>query len=143
MARRLPCYPRQDDHQLRVSLSRDDSLEWSTYLDLARELAEHEAEAKKRTAVSRAYYAMYCTARDKLEGVGDFQPPDNGSDHLYLWNRLAREPYLSTSVRDLGLRLRDARVQADYENYIHNLPHLAEGAILDAEDLQTALNALL
>jgi uncharacterized protein (UPF0332 family) len=117
-------------------------LEWSTYLDLARELAEQESDAKKRSAVSRAYYAMYCTARDKLQGIGDFEPPSCGSDHFYLWNRLAKEPYYSTSVRDLGMRLRDARVEADYENYIHNLPHFAESAILDAEELEQALEAL-
>ena len=111
-------------------------------MDLARELAEHASDAKKRSAVSRAYYAMYCTARDKLEGIGDFEPPSCGSEHIYLWNRLATEPYYSTSVRDLGIRLRDARVEADYENYIHNLPHLVEGAILDAEELEEALEAL-
>jgi len=115
---------------------------------LARELAEragelvgHEAEARQRSAVSRAYYAMYCTARDKLNIVGDFNPPC-GSDHIYLWKVFAEEPYRSNSVRDLGQRLRGARVQADYENFISNLPHFVQGAIMDAEELQEALDTL-
>jgi hypothetical protein len=85
---------------------------------------------------------MYCTARDKLAGIGDFNPPRCGSDHLYLWNVFADEACRAISVWDLGQRLRDARVQADYENYISNLPHFVEGAIMDAEALQKALDAL-
>jgi uncharacterized protein (UPF0332 family) len=68
-------------------------LEWSAYFDLAQELVnlaeeldEHEAEAYRRSAVSRAYYAMFCTARDMLDGVGDYNPPPHGSEHAYVWN---------------------------------------------------------
>jgi uncharacterized protein (UPF0332 family) len=114
-------------------------LNWHTYFDLAQELAKHESEAHLRSAVSRAYYAMYCTARDMLDVVGDFNPPQCGSDHIYLWNTFAEDPYEAIAVRDLGQRLKEARVQADYENYIANLPHLVEGALLDAEDLKEAL----
>ncbi len=114
-------------------------MDWSTYLDLARELAKHETEAHQRSAVSRAYYAMYCIARDMLDVVGDFNPPRCGSDHVYLWNTFAEEPYRAIAIRDLGQRLREARTQADYENFISNLPYLVEGAILDAEELKDAL----
>lgn len=118
-------------------------MDWSTYLELARDLASHNTEAHKRSAVSRAYYAMFCTARDKLDVLGEFNPPRCGSDHIYLWNVFAEEPYNSIWVRDLGQRLRDARVQADYEKHILNVSHLAQGALLDAEDLQEALDDLL
>lgn len=118
-------------------------MEWSTYLDLARELAARDEVACKRSAVSRAYYAMFCIARDKRDGLGDFDPPRSGSDHTYLWNTFAETPYNSTRVRDLGQRLKDARVEADYENYILNLPHMTDNAILDAEELQEALDDLL
>lgn len=117
-------------------------MDWSTYLDLARELAEQNTEAHQRSAVSRAYYAMYCTARDMLEIVGDFNPPQCGSDHVYLWNTFAEEPYRAIPVRDLGQRLRQARTQADYDNYISNLPSFVESAILDAEELKDALEDL-
>jgi len=71
-----------------------------------------------------------------------FNPPRCGSDHIYHWNVFAGDPYRAISVRDLRRRLREARVQADYENLISNLPRFAEGAIMDAEDLQEALDAL-
>ena len=38
------------------------SFDWSEYLDLARELAKF-SEAGQRSAISRAYYAAFCTAR--------------------------------------------------------------------------------
>lgn len=117
-------------------------MEWSKYLDLARELALQDGEAYKRSAVSRAYYAVYCTARDKLERIGDFNPPRCGSDHIYLWNVFAEKPYNSTRVRDLGQQLRDQRVEADYGPYIDNPEYFAEDAIIVAEELDDFLRRL-
>jgi len=44
------------------------SFDWSEYLDIARELAgqataSSSAEAKKRCAISRAYYAAFCSGQ--------------------------------------------------------------------------------
>lgn len=110
-------------------------MDWSDYLTLARELAKQDGDAYQRSAVSRAYYAVFCTARDKLDGIGDFNPPKCGSNHIYLWNRLATDPYNVMWVRDHGQDLRDKRVDADYERYIDNLPSFVEDAMILAEDL--------
>jgi uncharacterized protein (UPF0332 family) len=40
------------------------TFDWRKVADLAEELASREDEAALRSAVSRAYYALYCTARD-------------------------------------------------------------------------------
>lgn len=46
------------------------------FLDLARELAQQPAtEARLRTAVSRAYYAAFLTARDRLRIQGEGHQP--------------------------------------------------------------------
>lgn len=115
-------------------------MEWSKFLDLARELAKRDDEAYQRSAVSRAYYSVYCTARDKLDGVGDFNPPRCGSDHIYLWNVFAKEPYSVIWVRDIGQELRDKRVEADY--YRYNIESFVEDALIVAEELADYLRDL-
>jgi hypothetical protein len=44
--------------------------DWTSYFVLARELAKRPEEASRRTAVSRAYYAIFNKARLLLEGEG-------------------------------------------------------------------------
>ena len=44
--------------------------EWSKYLELAEELVQLDDEAALRSAVSRAYYAVYGKARGHLQNKG-------------------------------------------------------------------------
>lgn len=60
------------------------SFPWSHYLDLAKALAGQETngvasqEARLRSAISRAYYAVFCTARNRAHAEGRrFAPPAN------------------------------------------------------------------
>ena len=117
-------------------------MDWLAYFDLAQDLAEHGQEAHQRSAVSRAYYAMFCSVRDILDGADDYNPPEGGSQHTYVWNALGRAPYQAEYVGEIGHRLREARRKADYENYIDNLPYLVENAMMDAEELKDTLEAL-
>lgn len=55
------------------------SFNWSEFLGLAQELAGHEAqpygeEATSRAAISRAYYAALCSARNHLRDVASLPP---------------------------------------------------------------------
>jgi len=54
------------------------SFDWNEYYQLSRELAGLATgiateEAKMRSAISRAYYAAFCKARDYLQQMG-FSP---------------------------------------------------------------------
>ncbi|MEG4171823.1 MULTISPECIES: hypothetical protein [unclassified Microcoleus] len=43
--------------------------DWEEYFNLAKELAETTEEAKLRSAVSRAYYSVFCLARNYLRDI--------------------------------------------------------------------------
>jgi uncharacterized protein (UPF0332 family) len=117
--------------------------DWYDYLDVAQEWVAHDDEAYQRSAVSRAYYAMYCNARNRLSLTGEFDPPRCGSDHTHVWNTFGRGPEDErVRIGELGHRLREARRQADYENEIPNLPSVVGGAMRIADDLRTELQRL-
>lgn len=126
-------------------------MDWYAYLDLAKELAEpeedldhHDREARQRSAVSRAYYAIFCTARDMFDPEHKYRPPQEGSSHAKLWRQLKNDPYRD-EYRYIGVhasRLGESRRQADYDCHITNLPYFVEDAIANAEELKEALEAL-
>ena len=43
--------------------------DWSEYFNLAQELAGTSEEAKLQSAVSRAYYSVFCLARNYLRDI--------------------------------------------------------------------------
>lgn len=45
---------------------------WIEYLDLAHDLSEQNSERSQRSAISRAYYAIFCSCRNWLKA----QEPD-------------------------------------------------------------------
>lgn len=121
-------------------------MEWFDYFDLAHEWAGEPGDAHKRSAVSRAYYAMYGTARGQLvdQLADDYRPPECGSEHLYVWNsyREDRHPRGTRQIGVLGNRLRRYRNTADYKDVITNLPDLVEDAMNTAQELKTHLEGL-
>lgn len=66
------------------------SFNWAQYLNVAGELAAipfgpSNAEAKRRSAISRAYYAAFGTARTHLRDVdGDGNIPGGPQAHEYV-----------------------------------------------------------
>ncbi len=117
-------------------------MDWFAYYELAQKWANNEGEAHKRSAVSRAYYAMFHTARYKLKkSVTKYNPPDCGSEHTYMWELYKENPYYR-QIGVLGTRLRKARNKADYDDFIDNFPEIVETAMLDAEKLNDALEDL-
>jgi uncharacterized protein (UPF0332 family) len=119
-------------------------LDWLSYFDLAQEWVNQGGEARQRSAVSRAYYAMFCTVRDKLQILDDYSLPKSGSQHKDLWDFCEQDRYRvqRRQIGVLGNRLRKARNEADYTTVIFNLSDLVEGAMLDAEELKDNLDAL-
>lgn len=118
-------------------------MDWFEYHDLAQQWVGHGGEAHERAAVSRAYYAMYCTARDELiDKLEDkYSPPKCGSEHMYVWRSYKedRHPRGSRRIGVLGDRLRGYRNKADYENVILNFDDLVGNAMDDAEELKKHL----
>ena len=63
------------------------AFDWSSYLDLADELAAFTEEAAQRSAISRAYYAALGKAREFLEHDGRaFTSTEN--IHYLVWQAL-------------------------------------------------------
>lgn len=101
------------------------SFPWIEYLHLAENLAEtgtHSVsrDAKKRAAISRAYYAAYCLARDKQWGA-DAEPPDGGESHTVLIRELIQSGGVKGQVGNDLQRLKTQRKRADYMGYFSDL----------------------
>lgn len=124
-------------------------MDWFAYYRLAKEWAEadwpdEDWEAYRRSAVSRAYYAMYCTARDKLHDAGRYNPSKCESKHLHVWKTYKedREYPERENIGRVGDRLRRARIKADYDGFIDDFPDVVEYAMADAQELKDALEGL-
>ncbi len=84
------------------------------FLDLARRLAAASEEEDWRTAISRAYYAVFHVACDLMTSLG-FTVPNAEQAHGYLWLRLQNCGHHPTIKAGSDLKdLRRSRNQADY-----------------------------
>jgi len=90
---------------------------WHEYLDLARWLETNapagvSAEAAGRAAVSRAYYAAFCCARNYARDYLGFVPLNDTGDHgtLPIYLRKRRRTKTADSLK----QLRDWRNECDY-----------------------------
>lgn len=130
---------------------------WSEYFNLAQELAAISStnsvanqEAKLRSAVSRAYYAVFCLARNYLRDVE--QDPRLSSnktydinDHQYVAEEFIFNQLKSQKITEIGrdlTRLRKMRNKADYEDTIFNLQTEVKKALNLAQNIMTSLSEL-
>lgn len=85
------------------------------FLVLAKRLAHGSTEAEWRSAVSRAYYAVFHITRDFMERLG-FRVPHADRAHKYLSRRLSNSGISSVQQAGFDLdSLRDYRNDADYD----------------------------
>lgn len=97
------------------------SFAWGAYLAVARELVdarEHTApaEARERSAISRAYYAVFGRALALFRDLGEYAPRRTGDDHESLSLMLSNmRDHRRKRVGDALAQLRRARRWADYE----------------------------
>ena len=112
------------------------TFDWAEYLNVAGELAAIPfrpsiAEAKQRSAISRAYYAAFGKARVHLRDIdGDGNIPRGPQAHEYV--RLAFKASVDPRRRSIGEnlnRLRRARNRADYADLMHGVSREATFAI--------------
>jgi uncharacterized protein (UPF0332 family) len=100
------------------------SFSWKDYLALAKTLRDGD-EASKRSAISRAYYAAFCYARDRLKSSG-IPVPTTGAAHervaeLYGYS----SDFDSLEIKKTLTREKIVRNSADYDNVFSSGENLA------------------
>jgi len=95
--------------------------DWDEFLELAEELARRRGDdAALRSAISRAYYAAYHRASEYTMSRGErltFTAADHRS--VWAWFRRPDAGALSREIADAGIRLRQARREADYDRAVN------------------------
>jgi uncharacterized protein (UPF0332 family) len=110
--------------------------DWKEYLDISRYLYGNSSipitrESSLRAAVSRAYYAAFCHARNYAIYKFSFEPSGHGTDHSALRRHYAKTR-LSAINNPLD-HLQQWREQCDYDDEIENIESMCLSAI-DAAD---------
>jgi uncharacterized protein (UPF0332 family) len=104
-------------------------------------LVTGSAEAEWRTAVSRAYYAVFHAARAILILCG-FDVPRSERAHGYLWLRLTNSGHPDVELAGERLNnLRGVRNQSDYELAGELKRSKAVRQVQTAHDVMSALDA--
>lgn len=122
--------------------------DWTAYLELAQELAHQGTqspndEAKLRSAVSRAYYAAYCTARNRLRDKDTGQVPRGTDAHSFVWDCFSASPDdRRKRIGESGQRLRRDRNSADYDDVVTKLPLVLAKALIESRQILDLLSQL-
>lgn len=109
---------------------------WREFLQVARDLDTRVAptctdEARHRALIGRAYYAVFCPARDLLVDRGLISPrfqEERGNLHLNVALAFARFP--SARWKKVGKWLHELRMDRHRADYDAEFPGLAERARL-------------
>lgn len=121
--------------------------DWNEYLVLARELADTDGavaseESKRRSAISRAYYSSYCSARNFLENMYGEVAPEHSSVHAFVVKALISKSEIELVQAGTKLdTLRQYRAKADYDNEVTGLKKHTELSIMYAEEIHDTINA--
>jgi len=123
---------------------------WNDYLNLAKSLQKSTLskirieEACCRTAVSRAYYAIYHIALDFAErnlsyskNIGN----EAGKNHSELGKYYKRcADYEYKKLGRILKRMHSDRLKCDYESSINNAKSTMDNTILNADDIIKIIN---
>lgn len=118
------------------------AFDWGEFLELADFLAgdqaaRHTPEAAQRSAISRAYYAAFCHARNHARTSLGYWPTGTAADHTTLRRYLGRHGQFRIARRLDDLRT--WRNLCDYEDTVRNLSLILRGALAAARDVVQAL----
>jgi uncharacterized protein (UPF0332 family) len=120
---------------------------WDEYVLLAGDLARSDSEAWLRSAVSRAYYGAFNSARRWVEA--NLGPIENRAAHGQVWRAFKDSDRASDGTRDiwqvigeLGNELRVLRNQADYDDGMFGLDRNAPEAVVRAKQILALLPEL-
>ena len=125
------------------------SFNWSDYLTLAQELTSESInspieEAHLRAAISRAYYAAFCTARNFLSEKDGYSPPGGTNVHRDVVDKFeASSDMTRRKVGALLHSLRGIRNIVDYqEAFYGNKLGRAQGALATANQIISLLRTI-
>lgn len=116
---------------------------WDDYLVFARSIQGQTDEAALRTCVSRAYYAAFGMAAQRLNFNGVVIPP-KANKHVYVWwyyndeNLLNSGRKISAAANDLKRK----RVHADYHDQRPITSSTAQQAVVEASRLIDSILAI-
>ena len=107
--------------------------DWLQFSVLAKELSARPDEAALRSAISRAYYAAYNTAKTFCSEKA-FPISDTGNRHRDLWDAFLKKGGRTfTSVYEKGERLRRKRTKADYESDVPGLASMVTDSLRESD----------
>ena len=89
------------------------TFQWQEFLLLARALSQSSDEASLRSAISRAYYAAFRTARDVAVSRAWVRAERAG--HKEVWDAFCKRGPRERRIGHLGESLQFQRQDADYE----------------------------
>jgi hypothetical protein len=128
------------------------AFDWNGYLTLAKSLktetdghaASTDIEARRRSAISRAYYAMYHLAVVYAKSNLGYSPattgPNQGHSEIQGVYRRQFGSVQLQEIKTILYRLHKARKDCDYEDRdLGDLQALLGSIILDAERMKTIL----
>ena len=128
------------------------AFDWNSYLTLAKNLknetdgqvASTEVEAKQRSAISRAYYAVYHLAEDYAKQNLGYVTSKTGQNQYHSDVRsVFRSQMGNPDHQEVGkilFQLHKNRKDCDYEEKsLGNLESLLTTSVLNAEKIQTTL----
>lgn len=126
------------------------SFDWAEYLSVAETLCGLPAsgpipgvEAHQRAGVSRAYYAGYVSARNRLRDIDQVLIPATVNPHIFVANEYAKSG--DTVRAQIGIelsRLRRDRNRCDYDDIILQLSQLTRRSLVRAAAVLTDLKRL-
>ncbi len=125
------------------------SFNWSEYLILAQELTSQSTassiqEAHLRSAISRAYYASFCEARNLLSNKDGYQTPFGVNVHLDVADKFEKSIDVTRqNVGSLLHHMRSIRNIVDYRDIFFG-DHLGrtKAILTEAEEVIRLLGTL-
>ncbi len=113
------------------------SFDWKNYILLSEELAKRPEESCLRSSISRAYYGVFCIARNQ-KGYQRYTEPNI---HSKIINEYKNDRILQKVGWDLD-QLRKARNSADYDGDRKIEKSMAERMVGLAKQLLRSLESL-
>ena len=118
-------------------------MRWQEFLKTAQRLLTSNTEGDLRSAVSRAYYAVFHSFREWLKQFGvDIGIGGSAHSNLYFGLNNCGDPDVGR-IADRIDALRSERVKSDYDLVIRVLPTTANNCVSDAQTIISDFQALL
>lgn len=115
------------------------SFNWKDFVSFAEVLLNRAEEACYRSSISRAYYGIFCIARNK-KSYKNYKPKEGENIHWIVINEYKN----SSNINDQNIgrildKLRKSRNDADYNEDKSIIKGHAERAVYSAKQVLTAM----